>query len=243
MFSPVFAAHRNAIQNKIIKPPIKPDLKQANCFGEDTRVLTDRGFLSLEELLPLMADQGQQAGRGWRQGRSAHADADADADAYETAPVRFACYDVAREQLVYCSGVLVLPENLSQTLLAFSAQIPGRSDEKPVSLRVTPDHTMFVQEERGESESALPSSAFEHLSAAELLRPSGSGSSRTKARAVRMHSCVSGGLAVPAIPAVELEFARALSLRSEEQVSCHALPVRERAPGRGPGARRTEPEL
>jgi hypothetical protein len=209
-------------------------------------VLTDRGFLSLEELLSLMADQGQQAGRGRRQGRSA--DADADADACDTAPVRFACYDVAQEQLVYCSGVLVLPENLSQTLLAFSAQIPGRRDDKPVSLRVTPDHTMFVQEERGEcdgeSESALPSSAFERLPAAELLRPSGgSGSFRTKARAVRMHSCVSGGLAVPAIPAVELEFARALSLRSEEQVSCHAHCLCERAVTRGRCACRTEPEL
>ena len=213
-------------------------------------MLTDRGFLSLEELLSLMAvTQGQGRGRR-RQGRSAHADADADDDACDTAPVRFACYDVAREQLVYCPGVLVLPENLSQTLLAFSAQIPGRRDEKPVSLRVTPDHTMFVQEERGEcdgeSESVLPTAAagFERLPAADLLRPSsGSGSSRTKARAVRMHSCVSGGLAVPAIPAVELEFARALSLRSEEQVSCPALPVRARPSGHWAGARRTEPEL
>ena len=110
-----------------------------HCFCEsDTRVLTNRGFLFLDEIEELV-----EAGR----------------------EVLFGCYDVASKRLLYSKGQLVLPEQPPSHLVEFTSEGEEErwgegseqyernkseneedwTDSRHVSLRVTPGHRMFVQ--------------------------------------------------------------------------------------------------
>ena len=110
--------------------------RRHQCFGEDTRILTDRGFLFLDELEALV-----RAGT----------------------PPRYACYVEATKSLVYRRGVLVYPAE--DDLLDFSSAeerarwvfdddgypkepesvADGRQLSNHLSLRVTPQHRLYVR--------------------------------------------------------------------------------------------------
>ena len=121
------------------------------CFGDDTRLLTDRGFLFLDQLEALT-----RAGQD----------------------VRYAAYDVATKAIVYRPGRLVYPQGDGH-LLSFTPHTESRrwakgsgdygvdaerqqgdaghsSDCSRVSLRVTRDHDMFVQTEAGAAHRKVP---------------------------------------------------------------------------------------
>ena len=100
-----------------------------HCFPElDTRVLTNRGLLFLDEIEAL-----QKAGQ----------------------ELLFGCYDKANKTLQYSKGTLVIPEQPPTHLLEFTSEDesaqwteasgPHQSQSRHVSLRVTPGHNMFVQ--------------------------------------------------------------------------------------------------
>jgi hypothetical protein len=107
----------------------------SSCFPEsDTRVLTNMGFLFVGEIEAHVA-----AGR----------------------EVLYACFDANSEQLEYCRGELVFPDEAPARFVEFTdantkAHWSSSSDEfgrtvadvgpaQHVSLRVTPDHQMYVQ--------------------------------------------------------------------------------------------------
>ena len=110
--------------------------QDGNCFPEsDTRVLTNHGFLFLDEIEEKLSE-GQE--------------------------VLYGCYDTKERQLQYSTGKLVLPKQPPPYMVEFTEpNDSGRwaegsglyGDEKEqrgkrshsVSLRVTPDHDMFVQ--------------------------------------------------------------------------------------------------
>ena len=107
-----------------------------NCFCEsDTRVLTNHGFLFLDEI-----EEQQRAG----------------------VELLFGCYDKQERQLLYRTGELVLPKQPPPYLVEFTEpnesgrwaegsglygneQTQKSKSSSHVSLRVTPDHDMFVQ--------------------------------------------------------------------------------------------------
>jgi hypothetical protein len=99
-----------------------------SCLPEvDTRVLTDRGFLFLGQIESLIA-AGEK--------------------------VLFASYDIKRRVLQYVPGKLVInnrpPSHLvdftqSATRAAWEGTGKETADRNDLSLRVTPDHDMFVQ--------------------------------------------------------------------------------------------------
>ena len=144
------------------------------CFPEaDTRILTERGFLSLSEI-------EQRTAGGDR--------------------LRFACYERSSRSLRYCAGRLYFPSSPPAQLLAFnSAGEAGRwavaeqegkdesgsdgqqEDEEAasLSLRVTPSHRMLVQASDG---------SVSVVRASELLSQS-----RCAARPVRMLAVAEGG--------------------------------------------------
>jgi hypothetical protein len=106
---------------------------ERDCFGEDTRVLTDQGFLSLSQIESLPT------------------------------PPLYACYDVGKSQIVYCKGSLVLPVEPATELLSFTSTHEqarwteesgeyGNNDKEEksdrtnhLSIRVTKNHKMYVQ--------------------------------------------------------------------------------------------------
>lgn len=109
-----------------------------SCFPEsDTRVLTNFGLLFVDEI-----EAHLEAGR----------------------EVAYACYDVAKDQLVYRPGQLVFPPSAPERLVEFTeantkahwsttsdayghqkADQVGVSPAQHLSLRVTPDHEMYVR--------------------------------------------------------------------------------------------------
>ena len=127
--------------------PRHPDDRYpGNCFPEsDTRVLTNHGFLFLDEIEALIQKREE---------------------------VLYGCYELTKEvngalveskELQYCAGELVLPEELPSYLVELtepgeaaqwaeesglygdSNQVGRKSRSCHLSLRVTPDHEMFVQ--------------------------------------------------------------------------------------------------
>ena len=110
----------------------KLDINQ--CFGTDTRVLTSHGFLFLDQMQDL---------------------------AKNGAEVKYAAYDKASQTLQYVTGALhVNPADPNGRLVSFTdpsenarlahpgAMQPQGLDEtsNKLSIRVTPDHDMFVQQ-------------------------------------------------------------------------------------------------
>jgi hypothetical protein len=113
------------------------DVKAYECFGDDTRILTDSGFLFLEQIQERI-DRGDN--------------------------VTYACYDKALDQLVYAPGKLVInAADPNGKLVNFTSRQEqknwsGGCDEygrgendglgehsNHLSIRVTPTHDMFVQ--------------------------------------------------------------------------------------------------
>lgn len=110
--------------------------EETYCFGEDTRILTDHGFLFLDEIEALLLLN-------------------------ET--IQYACFDVKTESLLYGPGRLVTPPNKAKELLSFTS--PGEvrrwdagsgeygrgllTDDSNctnhLSIRVTAEHMMYVQ--------------------------------------------------------------------------------------------------
>ena len=109
------------------------------CFLEhDTRILTSAGLLFLDQIEVRMKDA-------------------------TVPPLLFACYDVAAQQLLYRRGELVFPPQAATQLVEFTAAEEEhrwaegssaygeelgtdlRAESSHLSLRVTPDHRMFVQ--------------------------------------------------------------------------------------------------
>lgn len=106
------------------------------CFSKSTRVLTNKGFLFLDEIQQLLALS-------------------------ET--VKYGAYDVKSDQIVYCDGDLVLPPNKVDTLVEFTSPEDQRrwnstsddygsilrcdtaADSNYMSLQVTDQHNMYVQ--------------------------------------------------------------------------------------------------
>ena len=124
------------------------------CFAEtDARILTNRGFLFLDQIEAVLAESVAGAG--------------------DAPPLLYACYNRSSKQLEYCPGRLVTPSNLKGRLISFtplaeqtrwssSATAGGSSSDSSgtssaltpasvalepshFSLRVTPEHDMFVQ--------------------------------------------------------------------------------------------------
>jgi len=106
------------------------------CFPEtDTRVLTNRGFLFLAQIeLEIARDAGGSSGDS----------------------LLYACYDKASRQIIYRKGQLVIPDNTDKVLLNFTQQ------RDSLSLRVTPNHDMFVRK------SSSPSASFQRVKASVL---------------------------------------------------------------------------
>ena len=130
--------------SEFVNPKYNPDKKsfkkptRLECFGTDTRVLTDRGFMTIEQL-----------------------------EAAATLP-RFACYDKRTEQIVYRTGKLADPDPAVELINFTEKEetirwAPGSGDDGMglmaglkmgedfwrsghLSLRVTPDHYMFAQQ-------------------------------------------------------------------------------------------------
>lgn len=71
----------------------RPEKKNDVCFGIDTRVMTDRGFLFIDEIESHIA-----AGR----------------------PVLYAAYDIKSKSIVYRQGMLQKPENKDHKLVTFA---------------------------------------------------------------------------------------------------------------------------
>lgn len=109
------------------------------CFGEDTRVLTDRGFMFLDEIERRIAGGDQ---------------------------LLYASYESASKQIVYGPGRLVFPPNKAGSLVSFTQTAEAArwgaesgpygavahgheqaADDQSnhLSLRVTPGHDMYVQ--------------------------------------------------------------------------------------------------
>jgi len=109
---------------------------EMNCFGNDTRILTNKGFYSLSQI-----------------------------ENCSDSSLSYACYDIKSQQIVYGSGRLVLPENPDRELLNFTSlneqeswsenanyygtykkeecKIEDKSNQ--LSIRVTKNHNMYVQ--------------------------------------------------------------------------------------------------
>lgn len=116
--------------------PVKGKVVKAyQCFGDDTRVLTDAGFLFLDQIQERI-QEGHE--------------------------VLYACYDKTKKQLVYGPGTLVLNESDPNGCLlnftqaheqkswnsdshGYGREEPDGSRSNHLSIRVTPDHDMFVQ--------------------------------------------------------------------------------------------------
>ena len=114
-----------------ISPALEDFLLQ--CFCEETRVLTDRGFLFVEEIEALLDS--------------------------ERSELRYLCYDKTLEGFVYRAGKLVRPAGEHQLCELTQPAYASRWDEldqqeateagslssNHLSLRVTRDHEMFLQ--------------------------------------------------------------------------------------------------
>jgi hypothetical protein len=169
------------------------------CFGTDTRVLTNRGYLFLDEI-------------------EAHLLAQADDH-----PLMFAAYDVASKQLVYRRGELVFPPNTAGELVSFTAagehrrwdatsgdygtdsKRAGDVDSNHLSLRVTPDHDMFVQfgnaRTNGNMVGWCRSSGGE---AKPYAKTSAEDIAESQYDSMRMLACATGGVARTAVEQQQL---------------------------------------
>ena len=171
------------------------DSYKGNCFCEgDTRVLTNYGFLFLDEI-----EEKQR----------------------ERLDVLFGCYDKKKRQLQYSTGELFLPKQPPPYLVEFTEpnekgrwaegsglygdqmaqkeekEEKGRSYNHCVSLRVTPDHEMFVQTgssafNRGTNwdKTAGEVSPHHKMTAASLLSP-------TDFDRIRLLACAENGYHPP----------------------------------------------
>jgi hypothetical protein len=89
-----------------------------DCYADDTRILTDRGFLFRTELEALL-----ESG----------------------VTIEYACYDVAKDALVYSRGLFSRYPNRHGTLVNFTYVKPtATSRDNHLSLRVTPSHDVYV---------------------------------------------------------------------------------------------------
>jgi len=93
------------------RPEKKPDV----CFGVDSRVLTNFGFLFLDEIQHKLKEGNE---------------------------LFYAAYDVGKKEMVYVRGVLRLPDNVDRKLISFLSS--GNANNQ-FSIRVTGDHDVFVQ--------------------------------------------------------------------------------------------------
>ena len=147
------------------------------CFGTDTRVLTDHGFLFLSQLQQLERDGVE---------------------------IAYAAYDKATQQLQYVSGQLhVNAADPNGRLVSFTdpseaarLAAPGPMPHPAggvvsnhVSIRVTPDHDMYVQQAKGMSRMEPNHEAHRKIKAGRLLRDN---------RAVRFMASATAGVKPPA---------------------------------------------
>ena len=116
------------------------------CFGEDTRVLTSKGFLFMEEVEQALAEQTS------------------------CDPLLFACYDSSTKQIVYRTGKFVPQINRKAELINLTQSeeqhrwsegsdeygrnplhksVSPSSASQHISLRVTADHDLYVQLDAG----------------------------------------------------------------------------------------------
>jgi len=164
------------------------------CFPEtDTRVLTNHGFLFLDQVESLRAS-GQT--------------------------VTFACYDKQSQQIMYRDGKLIIKtqEQHDGTLVDLTHTMEQKrwehgsdeygsdnnDDSNHLSLRVTPEHRMYV------SKDAAPDSSFEKVTAASLLS---SPPNATVRQLCAARAGCSGDL-----DRVRSELSQSLDLKSDEEI-------------------------
>lgn len=107
-----------------ISPALEDFLMQ--CFGEDTRIMTERGFMFIHEIEALTHDERQQ--------------------------LRYSCYDESRGGFVFRHGRIVYPPGpkrlyeVTQPKYADSwSDLSSSISASALSIRVTGDHDLFVQ--------------------------------------------------------------------------------------------------
>ena len=187
------------------------------CFpAPHTRVLTSHGLLFLDELLPLL-------GKG--------------------EDVLYACYDVAKKQLVYRSGKVLLHPASSHRLIEFTQcdEQRGWSEESDeygraprskgagktnrLSLLVTADHQMFAQvgqaDHAGDFEGKDYVRPMAHMQADSLLQRCDCAAAidcEHRRSLVRMLACAEQGAEAVTTDA-DLEFVHELQLELPEQVA------------------------
>jgi hypothetical protein len=96
------------------------------CFADDTRILTDRGFMFIDEI----EDMSEK----------------------ERVNLMYSCYDKSTEALVYRKGVIVYPEDkkllYDVTQCGYAAEWRGEEGgphSNHLSIRVTGEHELYVQ--------------------------------------------------------------------------------------------------
>ena len=195
------------------------------CFPEsDTRILTNCGLLFLEQIELLLAKKQK---------------------------VLYGCYDVASKQLRYSEGRLVYPPpQRKQELLEFTSTgegarwaagsgpygVDGVADDNPnshVSLRVTPNHVMYVQaglyDSTGQfnaTKKAGVKMPHDKVFAEDLLVPqcacppvpAGQLDCKHRRAAVRLLACAEAGY-VPQVAVRRLQVQRALRLDDDQFVA------------------------
>jgi hypothetical protein len=178
--------------------------KTIYCFGTDTRVLTDRGFMFEHEITAIVAEHGSSA-------------------------VRFACFDAASQQLVYRTGKMVHPPNTDGELLTFTSAAEqarwsggDEADEAEpsnrMSLRVTGNHMMYATlGDEADGAMAPPSKVLARNLLAECACPAHAECPH-RSQQVRFLACASGGVAHSLQDQPE-EFVSALHLQSKQQVT------------------------
>jgi serine/threonine protein kinase len=126
-----------AVFSKLTSPDITLIDFGSACFPEsDTRVLTSEGYLFLEEIEARMERDDEE---------------DEEESAATKRPLLFACYDVASESVVYRPGELKYAAppkrwvEFQQTRTNKRGNEAAAAHDAGLTLRVTPDHEMFVQ--------------------------------------------------------------------------------------------------
>jgi hypothetical protein len=184
---------------KLFHPNIYTD--GAICFPErDTRVLTNQGFMFLEQIEAYHH-------------RASQSD--------NIAPLLYACYDTASASLVYRPGQLVFAKSAPQHWVDFTDRSNNGSN---MSLRVTPDHVMYAQV-NSLAQAAAPASASSSPYRAIHARELAPGQECAHDSAVvRMLACAEAGVSSSSIRALAIgdtavhSPVAALELKTEAQL-------------------------
>ena len=153
------------------------------CFGTDTRVLTNQGFLFIDEIESILEQPTESKSQ-----------------------LLYAAYEVATQQLRYVPGKLVKPPNQSGVLLSFTSngeshrwngidEESNDADADMLSIRVTGEHNMYLQ--IGDSHrdvSVLPPSVVPAHSAVEPSCSCASEVCEHRQKVARFTAIAEGGL-------------------------------------------------